>query len=250
MATNKEQLFSCAICLDVASEPVVTQCGHLFCWPCLEQWLYSGVDTFDCPVCKSFVSPNIPGLIIPLYGTSRDDKSERKTFANSSQEEPNPSTASTRARTTQHAGSSSSSSRPPPSRESHAFQQRRPAATNVPGPRQNGMRWSTIRNGSLGVQVFCMTCFSSIGIFLTLFFLFVLPWLQSTGIRGVREWWRNFRHRRGVQEGQRSSNETSRGQAVGTNAFWALPAPLMDPFFCSSCVLFAVSVIFLFFLLI
>ena len=26
-------LFECNICLDTASQPVVTLCGHLFCWP-------------------------------------------------------------------------------------------------------------------------------------------------------------------------------------------------------------------------
>lgn len=38
MDSNKESLYShfeCAICLDVAKEPIVTKCGHLFCWPCI-----------------------------------------------------------------------------------------------------------------------------------------------------------------------------------------------------------------------
>ncbi len=26
-------LFECNICLDMASQPVITLCGHLFCWP-------------------------------------------------------------------------------------------------------------------------------------------------------------------------------------------------------------------------
>ena len=32
-------LFDCGVCLDTASEPVVTFCGHLFCWGCLYKWM-------------------------------------------------------------------------------------------------------------------------------------------------------------------------------------------------------------------
>lgn len=32
---NKESPFQCIICLETAKEPVVTKCGHLFCWPCI-----------------------------------------------------------------------------------------------------------------------------------------------------------------------------------------------------------------------
>lgn len=27
--------WDCSICLDGATDPVVTQCGHLFCWECI-----------------------------------------------------------------------------------------------------------------------------------------------------------------------------------------------------------------------
>lgn len=30
-------VYDCHICLDTAADPVVTLCGHLFCWPCLYQ---------------------------------------------------------------------------------------------------------------------------------------------------------------------------------------------------------------------
>lgn len=30
--------FECNICYDVAESPVVTLCGHLYCWPCLYRW--------------------------------------------------------------------------------------------------------------------------------------------------------------------------------------------------------------------
>ncbi|KOO33551.1 ring finger protein 5 [Chrysochromulina tobinii] len=29
------QFFECNICLETACNPVITQCGHLYCWPCL-----------------------------------------------------------------------------------------------------------------------------------------------------------------------------------------------------------------------
>jgi hypothetical protein len=32
---NDAGLFECNICLEMAKEPIVTLCGHLFCWPCL-----------------------------------------------------------------------------------------------------------------------------------------------------------------------------------------------------------------------
>lgn len=30
--------FECNICYELAQEPVVTLCGHLYCWPCIYRW--------------------------------------------------------------------------------------------------------------------------------------------------------------------------------------------------------------------
>lgn len=61
--------FECNICLDSANEPVVTLCGHLYCWPCIYKWLQrSSLDSTDqpkCPVCKSNISNS---SMVPLYG--------------------------------------------------------------------------------------------------------------------------------------------------------------------------------------
>jgi Zinc finger, C3HC4 type (RING finger) len=81
--------FDCNICFDAAREPVVTQCGHLYCWQCLHQvtsphcptegnlvssslmlclkWLSSPSVSEDptCPTCKSGCEMQ---SLIPIYG--------------------------------------------------------------------------------------------------------------------------------------------------------------------------------------
>ncbi|XP_057796843.1 E3 ubiquitin-protein ligase RMA1H1-like [Salvia miltiorrhiza] len=65
--------FECNICLDLVQDPVVTLCGHLYCWPCIYRWIsfqHASPENPDhqspqCPVCKSEVSEK---TLIPLYG--------------------------------------------------------------------------------------------------------------------------------------------------------------------------------------
>jgi hypothetical protein len=57
--------FECNICFDVATEPVVTLCGHMYCWPCLYRWLAPPLGRTHCPVCKGMVDAT---KVIPLYG--------------------------------------------------------------------------------------------------------------------------------------------------------------------------------------
>lgn len=59
--------FNCNICLDSVSEPVVTVCGHLYCWSCIYDWLHRRHPTTGptCPTCKS---PMSDASLIPLYG--------------------------------------------------------------------------------------------------------------------------------------------------------------------------------------
>ncbi|XP_019429640.1 PREDICTED: E3 ubiquitin-protein ligase RMA1H1-like [Lupinus angustifolius] len=77
--------FDCNICLESVQDPVVTLCGHLYCWPCIYKWL--NFDTFsseyeeqhktECPVCKSEISQS---SLVPLYGRSQTTlPSSRKT---------------------------------------------------------------------------------------------------------------------------------------------------------------------------
>lgn len=58
--------FDCSICLDFAADPVVTLCGHLYCWPCIFKWLQAETTSpQQCPVCKSPLSQN---SLVPLCG--------------------------------------------------------------------------------------------------------------------------------------------------------------------------------------
>jgi E3 ubiquitin-protein ligase RNF5 len=62
--------FECNICFEMASEPVVTSCGHLFCWSCLYQWLNVYSSHKECPVCKGEVTE---ANITPIYGRGNSD---------------------------------------------------------------------------------------------------------------------------------------------------------------------------------
>lgn len=71
-AENANGCFDCNICLDSAHDPVVTLCGHLYCWPCIYKWLHvQTTASFEsneppkCPVCKAKISES---SLVPLYG--------------------------------------------------------------------------------------------------------------------------------------------------------------------------------------
>lgn len=68
---NSDGCFDCNICFDFARDPVVTLCGHLYCWPCIYKWLHfqsaslASDEHPQCPVCKAEISHT---KMIPLYG--------------------------------------------------------------------------------------------------------------------------------------------------------------------------------------
>ncbi|KAI9296998.1 hypothetical protein K502DRAFT_323506 [Neoconidiobolus thromboides FSU 785] len=66
--------FSCNICFDTASNPVLTLCGHLYCWSCLHLWLRSQPQNPLCPVCKAGCGKD---KVIPVYGRGSDMKDPR-----------------------------------------------------------------------------------------------------------------------------------------------------------------------------
>lgn len=74
---REERTFECNICLDTARDAVVSMCGHLFCWPCLHQWLETRPSRQVCPVCKAAINRE---KVVPLYGrgsTNQQDPREK-----------------------------------------------------------------------------------------------------------------------------------------------------------------------------
>ncbi|CAM9000200.1 hypothetical protein QQ045_001707 [Rhodiola kirilowii] len=81
---NSPSGFDCNICFDFVQDPVVTFCGHLYCWPCIYKWLHMESISADisneqppqCPVCKAELSE---ATLVPLYGRDNmEDNSENK----------------------------------------------------------------------------------------------------------------------------------------------------------------------------
>ncbi|MQL86571.1 hypothetical protein Taro_019110 [Colocasia esculenta] len=60
--------FECNICFELPQDPIVTLCGHLFCWPCLHKWLRLHAHSPECPVCKAIVQED---KLVPLYGRGK-----------------------------------------------------------------------------------------------------------------------------------------------------------------------------------
>lgn len=70
---SDDKILECNICLDTARDAVVSMCGHLFCWPCLHQWLETRPNRKVCPVCKSAISKE---KVIPIYGRGSTRKED------------------------------------------------------------------------------------------------------------------------------------------------------------------------------
>lgn len=85
---SAESSFDCNICLEVPTDPIITQCGHLYCWKCVYTWMENGKS--ECPICKAFISPE---KVIPLYGKGRNNGTHayhRRNAQNSSTYPPHP----------------------------------------------------------------------------------------------------------------------------------------------------------------
>ncbi|XP_069092707.1 E3 ubiquitin-protein ligase RNF170 isoform X2 [Pleurodeles waltl] len=61
---------SCPVCLQQATLPVETNCGHLFCGSCIiAYWRYgSWLGAISCPICRQTVT-----LLFPLFGGENNE---------------------------------------------------------------------------------------------------------------------------------------------------------------------------------
>ena len=82
-SSDHDLAFTCNICLEGVKdrEPVVTQCGHLYCWPCLYRWLHTRHSDGTCPVCKAGVTQD---NVIPIFirGTTSDPRCQKVSSEN------------------------------------------------------------------------------------------------------------------------------------------------------------------------
>lgn len=76
MKDSNSKPFECTICLDTAKEPVVTSCGHIFCWSCIYSWMETKGKGAKCPNCAN---PITRETLIPIY-TKDETKNDTKRF--------------------------------------------------------------------------------------------------------------------------------------------------------------------------
>lgn len=61
--------YDCNVCLELAEDPILTCCGHLFCWACFYKLPHQDSASKECPVCLGEVSDN---AIVPIYGNGNN----------------------------------------------------------------------------------------------------------------------------------------------------------------------------------
>ena len=65
-----ENYNECPICLNNARLPIVTKCGHIFCWECIKGWVKTKGKS-QCPICKDGIKLE---EVIKLYSGDNEVK--------------------------------------------------------------------------------------------------------------------------------------------------------------------------------
>ncbi|XP_050208974.1 uncharacterized protein LOC126659691 [Mercurialis annua] len=81
----KRRFFDCNICLTNAREPILTQCGHLFCWSCFYHLSYVHLNVKECPACMGEVTD---ASVIPIYGNGNNTKTQKSKLIDSGSKVP------------------------------------------------------------------------------------------------------------------------------------------------------------------
>ncbi|CAM8890033.1 unnamed protein product [Rhodiola kirilowii] len=71
VSSDEGSFYDCNICFELAKDPIITCCGHLYCWPCIYRWLHIHSDTKECPVCKGEVTTK---NVTPVYGRGHNNR--------------------------------------------------------------------------------------------------------------------------------------------------------------------------------
>ena len=66
--------FSCPICMSEANYPVLTRCGHIYCYACLKLWLTSSRES-SCAVCRAPIS--LTSGLTPVYAGRKEGEDPR-----------------------------------------------------------------------------------------------------------------------------------------------------------------------------
>ena len=54
---SEEGSYNCPICLEPPVAARLTQCGHVYCWPCLKRLLHVAAKHYaPCPICTNIVT--------------------------------------------------------------------------------------------------------------------------------------------------------------------------------------------------
>lgn len=61
---ENSQTGKCMLCLSNRKGPTATNCGHIFCWSCIAEWIQSNSQEAVCPFCRQHITTQ---SLVPLY---------------------------------------------------------------------------------------------------------------------------------------------------------------------------------------
>ena len=68
--TETQSKWMCPLCNKPLHTPVVSECGHIYCWPCICKHLQ---ESNTCPICDKVLNKE---NLIPIYGQTDESKED------------------------------------------------------------------------------------------------------------------------------------------------------------------------------